>query len=337
MNEKIIGIEKVTKEMTFGEVSRVLEFKGYKQYLLYSPKYPYGLEDSPVGSLKLEQISTIQPTWNGETMAMGLNRLLELEKLGKKVKYDIWSMEEKEREPEKKSSMLFHFPGDEGKPFILVCAGGGYTGVASMVEAFPVAMRLNEMGYNAFVLNYRVGQEGLLPAPSEDLAQAIKFVLSHSEEFKVSKENYAVAGFSAGAHLTATLGTDNYGYKKMGIPKPAALFLGYPLISTDEMFDKEKEGFLVTMAGNNFTPEMLDTFCINKNMSKKYPPTYIWMCKDDDTVPFSNSVVMANKLEELVVPYIHKVVEHGGHGLGLGLGTEAEGWLEEAVDFWERL
>lgn len=24
-----------------------------------------------------------------------------------------------------------------------------------------------------------------------------------------------------------------------------------------------------------------------------------------------------------------------GHGFGLGIGTEAEGWLEEAVAFWE--
>lgn len=206
-----------------------------------------------------------------------------------------------------------------------------------MVEAFPVAKKLNDMGYSASVLNYRVGQEGLLPKPSEDLAQAIKFILSKSEEFKIAKENYAIAGFSAGAHLAATLGTDNYGYKNRDLPKPAALFLGYPLITTDLVYENEEiDKVLVTMAGKSYTQEILDSFSITQNMSKDYPATYIWMCKDDDTVPFSNSVVMAEKLHELGIPYIYKVVEHGGHGLGLGLDSEAEGWLEEAIDFWKQ-
>lgn len=30
-----------------------------------------------------------------------------------------------------------------------------------------------------------------------------------------------------------------------------------------------------------------------------------------------------------------KCVKHGLHGLGLGTGSEAQGWLEEAVAFWK--
>lgn len=329
------GTKKITKEWSISEACKVAEFNEYKKLLMYSPQFPGGPGDSPIGDVKLSKISTIVQGWNGECMILGLNRLLELEQLNKKVKYNIWSDSEISEDPEKNNVALFHFPGDDEKPFVIVCAGGAYMGVASMVEAFPVAKQLNDMGYTAFVINYRVGKEGLLPEPCEDLAQAIKFILSNADEFKVLKDNYAVAGFSAGAHLSANLGTDNYGYKKRGLPKPAALFLGYPLITTDNIFENEEtEKFLVIMGGKNYTQEILDTFCINKNMSKDYPATYIWMCKDDPTVPFSNSLIMAEKLKELEIPYIHKIVEHGGHGLGLGLGTEAEGWLEEAVGFW---
>lgn len=328
---------KITEELTIREIMAIPELKEYGVFLLYSPnRFPQELQKTPYGDLKLSEIPTRHPTWNGRTMTLGLNRILELEKMGKKLKYNIWNDDEIKKNPEKKNSVVFHFPGDEGKPFVIVCAGGAYMSVCSMVEAFPVAKQLNDGGYTAFVLNYRVSKDGVFVEANEDLTQTVSFILSNAEEFNVSKENYAVAGFSAGAHLTATLGTDNYGYKKSGLPKPAALFLGYPLISTDNIFENnEKEKFYVTMAGENYTQEILDGFSISKNMSSEYPATYIWMCKDDDVVPFSNSVIMAEKLEKLGIPYIHKIVEHGGHGLGLALETGAEGWLKEAVSFWE--
>jgi acetyl esterase/lipase len=329
MDKRNQTTEKITKEMTFGEVYEIPKFKVYQNYLMYRPGSPKMLAEPPFSNLRLSEISTFMPTWDGETIAMGLNRLLELEKLGKKVKYDIWNLQEREEFPEKNYAILFHLPSDEWKPFIVVCAGGAYREVASMVEAFPTAKHLNDLGYNVFVLNYRVGKENLYPAPNEDLTQAIKFVLSHSEQFKVSKESYAVAGFSAGGHLVATLGTKNFGYKKSGLPKPAALFLGYPIISLGELFEKNKGRITTQVAGNSYTPEIHQTFSIDQNMNKDYPPTYIWMCKDDEGVPFSNSMIMAEQLKKLGVPYIHKVVEHGGHGIGLGLGTEA-------VDFWEK-
>jgi hypothetical protein len=30
-----------------------------------------------------------------------------------------------------------------------------------------------------------------------------------------------------------------------------------------------------------------------------------------------------------------RVYQNVGHGFGLGIGTKAEGWLEDAVLFWE--
>jgi acetyl esterase/lipase len=27
---------------------------------------------------------------------------------------------------------------------------------------------------------------------------------------------------------------------------------------------------------------------------------------------------------------------NAGHGFGLGMGTDAEGWIEDAVQFWEK-
>ena len=37
------------------------------------------------------------------------------------------------------------------------------------------------------------------------------------------------------------------------------------------------------------------------------------------------------------VPHEEKVYEDAGHGIGIGLGTEAEGWLNAAVAFWKKV
>jgi acetyl esterase/lipase len=35
------------------------------------------------------------------------------------------------------------------------------------------------------------------------------------------------------------------------------------------------------------------------------------------------------------VPYKEVVYDHAAHGIGLGRGTAADGWLDEAAAFWE--
>ncbi|MBB6637191.1 alpha/beta hydrolase [Cohnella thailandensis] len=331
-----MSINSIASDMTFEELERLPEFERYKKFFIYSPGAK-GLTESHYKGVRIGEISSVVPTWNGDSVLAGLNHLLRAHQSGRQVLYGIWNESEERNEANKEDSVLFHFSGEAGKPFVIVCAGGAYMAVASMVEAFPVAKRLNELGYTAFVLNYRVGKEGILPEPMEDLAEAIKFILSRADEFQVASDNYAVAGFSAGGHLAASLGTTNYGYSRYGVPKPSALFLSYPLISTDELFENDTKGLLsVILAGRNYHPDLLDSYCINKNMNEDYPPTYIWMCMDDETIPYRNSVVMADKLKESGIPHVHRLFERGGHGIGMGVGTEAEGWLDEAVRFWSR-
>ncbi len=44
----------------------------------------------------------------------------------------------------------------------------------------------------------------------------------------------------------------------------------------------------------------------------------------------------AQKMSALGIPVAFKVIPGLGHGFGLGTGTKAEGWIDEAVGFWER-
>ena len=45
------------------------------------------------------------------------------------------------------------------RPAILVIPGGGYISISHFLEGAPIAKAFFERGYNAFVLNYGVGEE----------------------------------------------------------------------------------------------------------------------------------------------------------------------------------
>ena len=74
---------------------------------------------------------------------------------------------------------------NDGKkhPMAIICPGGGYHWVCSFSEGMPYAKKLNSMGYSAFVIHYRCGKGYEYPIPQEDLARAIREILSNSELF----------------------------------------------------------------------------------------------------------------------------------------------------------
>lgn len=129
---------------------------------------------------------------------------------GDTVFYDIYTDEEKAAAPEKNDTGLFFFKGNAGEKFAVCNAGGGFAYVGAMQDSFPHALELSKKGYNAFALIYRPGAQ----TACEDLARAISFIFEHAEELEVDTENYSLWGGSAGARMSAWLGS--YGTEYFG-------------------------------------------------------------------------------------------------------------------------
>ena len=285
--------------------------------------------------LKFEDYKTYLPDWIPEDIAEGMQYLLEkCEK--KKVFYDIWTEEEMEDEPSRKKTGIAAFPLEEKKKFVLICPGGGYFSVCAQQEGYPLAKKLNEEGYAAFILQYRVAENAGYPNPMDDLAKAVSFILEHAEKFNVETEDYAVMGFSAGGHLAATFGTENAGYKKYGLPKPSAVILGYPVIT---MTEKTHPGSRENLLGkeNQTEASLKDFYSVEKHVTEAYPPVFVWQCEADSTVPAENSQMLVSELKKWGIPYLHEVFPGSAHGWGLGTATPAFGWLERAVEFWKQV
>lgn len=321
-------MSEITLGMTLREARKIPEFASFSRFIMFNNQAPG--EDPIHPTLDPEDF-----TLKSATVVEGFNRLRELVRDGVQVAHDIYTAEEKAKEPDKDNTKLIYMPCEPGKPFVLVCAGGAYATVCSFGEGFPTATRLNAMGYNAFVLSYRVHECPLIPKPTEDVAAALRYIFSHADEFKVDPENYAVCGFSAGGHLTGSWGTRALGYSRFGVKKPAALMVCYGASRVEKSEDGKISFFTRTMVGDNPTPEALHSIDVTANIDADYPPTFLWHCKDDPMVPYEGAVEMDAALEREGIPHQFMLFETGGHGIGVGDGTEAAGWLEKAVRFWQ--
>ncbi len=325
----------ITVNNTWNEIITRQEFSGFEEFLLSNCRVP----DM---NWSLKRMNEEFYDWVAESIANGLNRVLELRHAGEQVAYDFYTDEEKKASPDKEGTKLFFMRGEPGKPFVIVCPGGGYGAVCSLKEGFTTGAKLNEYGYNAFVLSYRVRKMGsgngecFMPRPIEDLAAAVRFIMAHQKEFGVTMEHYGVAGFSSGGHLAGEWGTANAGAASYGLPQPDMAFMVYPASDTTQFRSFNGRNMLLEgMIGREYTQADVDFYNVNAHIDAAYPVTYIWHCMDDNIVPFRTSEIMAEELEKNGRPYHFRKVQHGGHGFGLGEYSEARGWLEEALKLWE--
>ena len=230
---------------------------------------------------------------------------------------------------------LQYYPAQSGgkRPFALICPGGGYCGVASFVEGEPFAQRLNTLGYHAFVLRYRVKEKAKNPAPLDDLATALREILTHADTYRVITDGYSLWGSSAGGHLAGLFAGARICRETYHLPQPAAVILVYPVISMGPLGHKEStRNFL----GAHPTAQEIHDASVDSNVDDRYPPTFLWNTREDQTVDPENGVLMKNALARHHIEHRFLQFEKGRHGLGLGTGTECEPWFDEAVAFWEK-
>ncbi len=222
---------------------------------------------------------------------------------------------------------------------VVICPGGGYGVIASGLEGYPIAEKLNEAGITAFVLKYRLpttkGAEFKHPVPLSDALRAIQWVRYHASEYKLDPQRIGIMGFSAGGHLAASAGTlyAKYSFGSDEISKvssrPDFMCLGYPVISTQKEI---AHGCVRHPLKAGFSPEQLAEMSCELNVTAQTPPAFLLHAKDDKGVLPQNSMVMHEALQQQGVPTELKLYEQGGHGFGLGRkGTDSTQWMGDFI------
>jgi acetyl esterase/lipase len=66
------------------------------------------------------------------------------------------------------------------------------------------------------------------------------------------------------------------------------------------------------------------------------PPTFVVVGREDGIAPPAVMEQRVNALRKNGTPVEFHTYEELGHGFGLGTGTSADGWVFDAIPFWER-
>ena len=280
--------------------------------------------------------------WAAEGVLRGLNFLARQMELGRVKQHFIYGGEDCEDDALKRDVNLIQLTPEDGasdtaRPYIILCGGGAYKWVSTIIESLPTAVPMVERGYTVFLLTYRVRCDKAAPKALSDLAAAVRYVNEHKEALGVKTERCAIGGFSAGANLICNFGVPALGYKKYGLPKPAALFPVYAFI------DLKAEGkhncvpdLLKPMFGEEIN-KYIDEYNVVDRIDADYPPCYIVCGRDDMSVPPYNSEKLAELLLKAGVPAILEEGDHAPHAFGEGSGTDVAGWPDRAIDFLERV
>ena len=69
--------------------------------------------------------------------------------------------------------------------------------------------------------------------------------------------------------------------------------------------------------------------------SEQDPPTYSCVGTNDGIASWRTMQARLDAMSALGIPTEFHVYEGLRHGFGLGTGTVAEGWIDDAVAFWE--
>ena len=209
------------------------------------------------------------------------------------------------------------------KTAVLICPGGGYSGVSAVKEGEEFARWFNKLGVSAFVLYYRM-PNGHHEIPLKDAQTALSIIRKRAGEWKINKKKIGIMGFSAGGHLASTVGTHFKNKKE----RPDFMILGYPVVTIIK--GVTHQGSRDNLLGKNPSDELVKFYSNELQVTKKTPPAFMVHARDDGAVPIANSENMLKSLQKNKVPAKLVIYDEGGHGFGMRKkGIPVENWPEE--------
>ncbi len=239
-------------------------------------------------------------------------------------------------------SILVPQPGRANGSAVVVLPGGGYTGLASILEGREVADWFTAHGFTAFILRYRLGKKYILPVPLMDARRAVQLVRSRARDYHISPNRIAIIGFSAGGHLAGLSATQFVPGKadaedpiERESSRPDYLILGYPWIGGISP-DTSHLTYCKQVNVMDRCEELQKAYSPNLFVTKDTPPTFIYHTTDDQTVPVEQAISFYTAALKAQVPVEMHIFAHGPHGSGLGLGDAAMDQWPALLETWLR-
>ena len=196
------------------------------------------------------------------------------------------------------------------RPFLLICPGGGYNVVEYDKEGIQVAKYFQRAGMSVGILKYRTARFGedkdsraATPRALQDAARAMRLIRAHAREWNVDPKRVGMIGFSAGAHLAASVAM----HPDAGATQPPDEISASPA----------KPDFLGLIYGVKPAGEV----------TKEFPPAFLVHGCNDTMVSVAGSTAFADEIQKAGVTAELHTFAKAVHGFSMGAaGTPESAW-----------
>lgn len=203
-----------------------------------------------------------------------------------------------------------------------------YSNVANLME-------FAKRGYVVASVQHRPSTTAKFPAQIQDIKTAVRFVRKNANRFSVDTDNIFVWGDSSGGNLSLlltvtadqpALDTDAYGTESVDVNACVAY---YPVTDVLRMQEFERGswdhisensptgtlfGGIKVMENPDIVKAVSPITYISPERAEQTAPIMIITGNSDRTVPFEQSVIMADRLEECGYDYKFYKIEGADHG-----------------------
>jgi acetyl esterase/lipase len=204
---------------------------------------------------------------------------------------------------------------------VVVAPGGGYHILAIEHEGTKVCEWLNSQGVTAILLKYRVpkrvaGSTLDSPAALQDGQRAMCLARANAEKWGYDPNRIGMLGFSAGAHLTASVSCfDKRAYESVD--------------DADKVSCTPNFAVLIYPGGLIKDGKLKPEFSIGKNS----PPAFLAMSTDDPVNP-ENCLEYYRALKKANVPAEMHLYATGGHGYGINkVPHDCASWPDRCAEW----
>lgn len=219
---------------------------------------------------------------------------------------------------------------DESSPFVVYAHGGAW--VAGDKGHRPMFDRLVEKGFAVADVQYRLAQEKQYPAAVRDVVAAVKWLRANAEAYDIDGDRGALAGYSAGAHLTALVAVapDHEAFQPPefhpDIPVGVDAFVGYsgPYDFTGSGLGESP--IIAEYFGADANSERLTEGSPVTHVDSTDPPALLIHGTDDGIVPYNSTTALADAYREAGAT----VEVLTGDGVGHGMIDNDE-WRDETL------
>jgi len=219
---------------------------------------------------------------------------------------------------------------DVGGPLpLIIWVHGGVFRMGSKIDNVPLAY-LNA-GYAVASINYRLSQHAIFPAQIEDAKAAVRWLRANAETYRLDPNHFGAWGESAGGYLAAMLGTtgkiDTFDIgENLDVSSQVQVVVDH-FGPTDflQMDSQRLPDGIVHDTPDSPESELIggpiqeNKDCVARANPITYitqdtPPFLIIHGNMDLLVPYKQSVLLKNALDEVGVPVSFYTGEGEGHG-----------------------